>query len=664
MSINFEPISENIIREQAERFIYEHVTPRGELNLALDGKKHRLALDGDKGSETAGEYCFYTDGCPAGYVRDYRNGIYQNWKFNFEEIKDSQPHIYKQAQTKEFKAEAERKNKEREAKKAAEKIEAIREAKTEFNAAKPATDEHPYFKCKKIKTTHGLKIQGKELLLPLHDVNGNFQAYQRIFENGDKRLKAGTSYKGAFFVLGGHVIKDGDSVILCEGYATAATVYECIGDRYRVIMAVNCHNLYPVAKSIRAKYNVRLSIAADDDRQTEQDKGINPGLDAAKKCVAEKVADGYIKPPFDDFDDDNATDWNDFFKSHGKDETTEALLEALKQPLTVQVKNKPDNPITTDNEPEYMKRVTCINANDLLKKEFPPVKWAVEGFLPMGCSILCGGPKTGKSILSLHLSLAVAIGGMALGKIQVERGSVAYLALEDPQWRLQERILGSDIDQSIDLSKLDLITEIPRQHEGGIEWIKWWLDTHSDARLVIIDTLQKFRRPRANKGDWYADDYEVLSEIKKIADKYSVPILIIHHLKKAKDDDDWLNEVSGSQGISGAVDTVLILKRARGDNMGILRRTGRDVEEKEFALKLDGFGWYLEGDAADVIMSKDKRQIIEYLKEHGGKTPKELADVFNVKQGTMRQRLSRMFQDDLLNKNCDVYFSKSVTKKI
>ena len=76
----------------------------------------------------------------------------------------------------------------------------------------------------------------------------------------------------------------------------------------------------------------------------------------------------------------------------------------------------------------------------------------------------------------------------------------------------------------------------------------------------------------------YAEDYDVISAIKELGDKYNVAILIIHHLKKAKETEDWLNEFSGSQGLAGAADTLFSLKRARVDNGGILYRTGRDVD--------------------------------------------------------------------------------------
>ena len=94
----------------------------------------------------------------------------------------------------------------------------------------------------------------------------------------------------------------------------------------------------------------------------------------------------------------------------------------------------------------------------------------------------------------------------------------------------------------------------------------------------------------------YSEDYEAVSSMKKIADAHHVPFIILHHLKKGMEG-DWLSEISGSQGIAGAADTIFSLKRERNSNIATLHRTGRDVEEKDFIMKLDGFGWTLQGEA-------------------------------------------------------------------
>ena len=128
------------------------------------------------------------------------------------------------------------------------------------------------------------------------------------------------------------------------------------------------------------------------------------------------------------------------------------------------------------------------------------------------------------------------------------------------------------------------------------------------------------------------------------SDRFNVPILIIHHLKKAMAE-DWVNEVSGSTGIAGAADTILVLKRARVDNGGILYRTGRDVEEKEFAMRLDGYGWVLQGDAEQFTMPDWKRQILDYLKEHDTVSPMLLSQAVNISIEAAKKNLQRLLKE-------------------
>ena len=79
-------------------------------------------------------------------------------------------------------------------------------------------------------------------------------------------------------------------------------------------------------------------------------------------------------------------------------------------------------------------------ASDLQQEDFPEPRWAIEGLLPEGLTILAGPPKVGKSWLCLGVSLAVALGGVALGHISVERGDVLYFGLEDSKRRLKDRL--------------------------------------------------------------------------------------------------------------------------------------------------------------------------------------------------------------------------------
>lgn len=613
--------------------------PAENITFSFDGQIHRYKVQGDKSSEHSGAYCVWADNWPAGWIRNWRTGEHITWCFNRDRLDD------------EGKSYFDNKKYEEAIKKAKEiqenALEIIKQqqlkaadlANTHFSAMPPAPDDFPYLKRKNVPC-YGLRWRPdlKRLAVPLRNITGNIQSVQWIHEDGTKRFFEGTSTKAAFFSIGIDLLSyeqyENIPILIGEGYATMATVFELTG--YPCVAAMTCGNLEAVAEAVKGKYTKQpIIFLADNDHLTEG----NPGISHAVKANEKLKLNGVISPKFKKTE--KGSDWNDFFCIHGPDETAAILKHEIfihSQNLKVQ---------------SMLQKVEFINADELMHITFAPLKWAVDGFLPSGLSILAGGPKVGKSILALHLSVGVAIGGCVLGKINVQQGDVLYLSLEDIQRRLQERIMNSSMfgnGERPSLSRLTLATKVQRQNEGGLEYIQWWLSNHPEARLVVIDTLQMFRKQLSGKGSMYSEDYDAVSEIKKIADEFDVPFLIIHHLKKAKDGEDWLNKISGSQGIAGAADSIFVLERARVNNGGILHRTGRDIEEMDFAMKLDGFGWVLQGDAEQFTMPEWKRQILDYLKENESVTPAALATALNLNINTAQQNLRRLAKDGEIRK--------------
>src|SRR5215207_710344 len=227
----------------------------------------------------------------------------------------------------------------------------------------------------------------------------------------------------------------------------------------------------------------------------------------------------------------------------------------------------------------------AVSATELMAIEFPEPRWIVPGIVPEGTTILAGKPKMGKSWLALGTSVAVAAGGVALGTKRVERGAVLYLALEDNPRRLQSR-LKKLLPGGAAPEGLELATEWPRLGDGGLDALEAWLNTHPDARLVVIDTLAKFRTGQTGKS-LYKEDYEAVEPLVELAAHHNVAILIVHHLRKLGADDP-LDQVSGSMGLTGGADGALVLNRERGRADAYLYVTGRDIEEeKELALSWD-----------------------------------------------------------------------------
>jgi hypothetical protein len=132
---------------------------------------------------------------------------------------------------------------------------------------------------------------------------------------------------------------------------------------------------------------------------------------------------------------------------------------------------------------------------------------------------------------------------------------------------------------------------------------------------VFIDTLARVRAAASRNGTLYADDYAALAGIQTIAGRYDLEVMVVHHTRKMTADDP-LETVSGTQGLTGAADTVLVLARDRARRDATLFVTGRDVEESEVPLRWDptSFTWSLLGHE----LSEEREAVIKVL-QHAGK---------------------------------------------
>lgn len=303
--------------------------------------------------------------------------------------------------------------------------------------------------------------------------------------------------------------------------------------------------------------------------------------------------------------------------------------------------------------PKQERPRTAWTADQLMAAEFPEPKWAVPGILAEGVSLLAGPPKVGKSWLSLGLGLSVAAGSQAFDSVPVKGGPVLYLALEDTPRRLQTR-MGKLLGGQQAPPGLTLVTECPPFPQGGSEAIAGWLDRNPDARMVVIDVFAKMRGQSPQGVSAYDADYVAVGYAKRLADHYGIAVVLVHHVRKMASE-DFLTEVSGTNGIAGAADATLVLKRARGQADGILHVTGRDVNEAEYALSFQeaSGAWHLlDGPAADHTVSDTRATILRYVRAHPGAKPKDMAgELPQVDIDTIRRTCSRMADAGQLSKD-------------
>jgi hypothetical protein len=304
-----------------------------------------------------------------------------------------------------------------------------------------------------------------------------------------------------------------------------------------------------------------------------------------------------------------------------------------------------------------VKMPPIIKGTDLMTLEIPELRWAVEGIIPEGGAVLAGRPKTGKSWLALNIALAVVSGGVALGKIKVEYGEVLYLALEDNHRRLQARLRKVLERQCMTIPDgIYLATDWPRADRGGREAIDQWLEEHAWTRLVIIDTLARFRGKNSLCGDKYQEDYDEMGNLQKIASNRNRAILAITHDRKPKAGGgaDFLDDVQGTTGSTGAADAVLVLKRPRMSRTATLFITGRDVEEREIPLAVDEQFclWSIttpDTSDPDAGLDQDRRAVRAAIRKAGhALSPAEVAHILKKSPEAARKLLSRMKQDGYL----------------
>lgn len=265
-----------------------------------------------------------------------------------------------------------------------------------------------------------------------------------------------------------------------------------------------------------------------------------------------------------------------------------------------------DAPLGGDDDP------TLNGVRDgrwLRAQTFPALRFAVPGLIPEGFTLLIGPPKAGKSWLLLDMLLAVAAGGRALGTIPTGAPRrVLYLALEDGDRRMQSRcahLLGA-------LGEIpDAFTYTTAVAPGGAaNLIDAYLDRFPDTALVVVDTLGKVMPPAAQGESAYQRDYRVGSALKRLSERQpGLAVVVAHHDRKAGAD-DFVDAVSGTHGLAGAADTIVVLDRKRQATDALLKITGRDVPEDVYALRVrDGMAWTLDGvDLAAAAATAQRRQ--------------------------------------------------------
>ncbi|MBQ8482572.1 MAG: AAA family ATPase [Ruminococcus sp.] len=548
----------------------------------------------------------------------------------------------------------------------------LEDLKRAFDEARQANNDHPYLKAKQVRTDKTLKVNQKgELLIDLYDVDGNFKGYQRIadkptkktdkdtgreVEKWEKRQAFGTVQTGTFHVIGGYELTSRDIIILCEGYATAFSVWECIRDKARIVFALNCGNLSEVTRAIHNKYGIKPFIAADIDKD---------GREAAAKC-REDICSGHVLPPFNKSDiDAGYTDWNEYFTKYGQDETTAALMDKLNKPELL--------PIDREEQPESAETELDINDYYIEFGERKNVKQIdmIGGLFPRGkISALIAPPGTGKTWFILYLSMYFSRGGgleePLLSRFPINRpyksmilsGEGGYDELigrsDNTGWRYDRQYLGVvDLNELIENDVLLSLTQ-----EKGRRNLERLIDKRQPD-IIFFDSLMAFSDYDENKSKEMGELMKYLMQTARINDIAVVPV---HHTRKRKLNEQKaaqiMDEMIGSSMMQRYTRRIIglqpkgqmIVEEVTGDEPVIVRDLKNNLTKKfkpftfciatdEDTNKLD-MEFEFEPDLTFKAPDK-KSEILHYIQEHYEEgddrfTRADLEQVFTAKSTLQR----------------------------
>ena len=237
----------------------------------------------------------------------------------------------------------------------------------------------------------------------------------------------------------------------------------------------------------------------------------------------------------------------------------------------LQATNNAENTAKSANKknPDDLEIVSMM---ELYDTAYPPKLPIVDGLLYNGTYLFVGSPKIGKSFFMAQIGYHISK-GLPLWGFSVRKGTVLYLALEDDYARLQKRL--SQMFGMEGSENFYFATKSKSLNDGLEKQLVTFVTEHKDARLIIIDTLQKVREVGGDKFS-YASDYEIVTKLKAFSDKYGICFLVVHHTRKMESSDSF-DMISGTNGLLGAADGAFVMqKEKRTDNKAVLEVAGRD----------------------------------------------------------------------------------------
>lgn len=471
----------DIPQEMSSETQVREIVSRAGLNLPPtinpDGEIHKFPIDASD-KKLSGWYAFHKNsygicGCAGNFKSDLQiNAKGQERPLSTSEIEE-QNRLIQLAKEK------------RNAAQTAAHLNTAKEVQAIWKNAKPVPLDHPYIKRKGLSSTHGAKLFGDIIILPMFDAMGTLWSFERIFPSGEKKGWKGGKRKGNFWLIGDP--KESNQIIIAEGFATAVTIQEQTG--CPVVVAYGAHGLVPVTGIIRDLFSDKTIIIASDN---DENKVSQTNAFKAQKEFGCRVE---ISPLSEE-----GNDFNDFYLSGGD-------IKAIFQP--------PADP--------WLK-----SANDLISKP-TYVKWLIKHWWQKDSLIMVHGPSgSGKTFLVLDMALHLATGQEDWNGYKIRDCPVVYLAGEG-HYGIAQRLKGWSQEKGISEINNFWVSKSGTNlnTDEGLSFVTNQVNSLPvKPGLIIVDTLHRFLD---GNEDSAVDAKTMIDSCDKLKELYGCSVLLVHH---------------------------------------------------------------------------------------------------------------------------------------
>ena len=392
------------------------------------------------------------------------------------------------------------------------------DARRQWDAATVEGGGHKYLETKGIKP-HGIKTNGHALLVPMRDSSRTLCGLQTITPDGVKKFILGSKVTGAYFGIG----KPKDKLIIAEGFATCASIYEATG--IATAVAFNCGNLKAVAEALRFKFDaLEIIVAGDDDVSTKGNPGKKKGIVAAA-AVGGKVAIvnfGNDRP-------DGATDFNDLAKHRGLGAVAEQINAASSSPTIERLDD----------------HVSIRRASDI---QVEPINWIWHEYIAQSMlHVVAGPPGCGKTTIALAFASVLSSGRTWPDGTQSVKGSILIWSGEDGA---ADTLIPRLIAMGADLDRVHIIEAVNTEDgkrtfdpSTDLQLLSRQLSEIPDTRLLIVDPIVSAVSGDSHKN---AEVRKGLQPLVDLARAHGVAAIGITHYSKSTRGKDPLERVTGS----------------------------------------------------------------------------------------------------------------------